>query len=159
MYIDILPASASRVSRELPMILTSMGEQSEFVCVLCDLTISLSTLRMRRAKLQALDAINSLCLDVHRDEDNVSAVLETLGENPNLNVITDVQPTDEFETAEDDIYTVLNETLLCDIDDQNICDEDSDYDLIVSAGDFDESMQSYIAIRIAMDNIERIDTS
>ena len=37
------------------------------------------------------------------------------------------------------IIYILNETLLCDIDDQNISDEDSDYDLIVSAGDFDES--------------------
>ena len=38
---------------------------------------------MRHAKLQALDAINSLCLDVCHEEDNVRGILETLLlENP-----------------------------------------------------------------------------
>lgn len=90
---------------------------------------------MRRAKLQALDAINSLCLDAYHDEENVTDVLETLGEN--IDFETNVtQTTDEFEPAEDDL---LNETHLCDIDGQNTCGADSDDDLIESAGDFDES--------------------
>ena len=43
--------------------------------------------------------------------------------------MNDNETPDEFEPAEDDLLT---ETLLCDIDDENICDEDDNDDLILS---------------------------
>ena len=94
---------------------------------------------MRRAKIQALDAINSLCLDVRGDEDNVSDVLETLEENPADFDLVDVPTaTDEFEACDDEL---LNETHLCDIDEENICDEEeaNDCDMTASLEDFNES--------------------
>ena len=94
---------------------------------------------MRRAKIQALDAINSLCLDVRGDEDNVSDVLETLEENPADFDLVDVPTaTDEFEPCDDEL---LNETHLCDIDEENICDEEeaNDCDMTASLEDFNES--------------------